>query len=105
MSVLTRVPVVAGLAFIEHVRRQPSSFEVTLAAEPGNRYFRRAIAVMVGEQKLGYVAPEVALEYFDPISAATPAPVCQARRSLPSDHETSGVELLLDFTPLRPLRP
>ena len=104
MNVLTRVPVVAGLAFIEHVRRQPSSFEVTLVAEPGNRYFRRAIAVMVGEQKLGYVAPEVALEYFDPISAATPA-VCQARRSLPSDHETSGVELLLDFTPLRPLLP
>ena len=62
-DVTSRIPVVAGLAF-EQVRRQPSSFEATLVAEPGKRYFARAIAVMspAGE-KLGYVAPELALHY------------------------------------------
>lgn len=100
MSVLTRIPVVGGLAYIEHVRRQPSTFEATLVAEPGNRFFPQAIAVTVGEQKLGYVAPEVAREWFDAISAAIPPPVCPARRGQVADHETSGVELLLDFSGL-----
>jgi hypothetical protein len=101
MSVIERIPVVAGLAYIEHVRRQPSAFVATLVAEPGNRYFPQAIAVTAGGDKLGYVAPEVARRYFDPISAAGPSPVtCPARRGPVSDHETSGVELLLDFSTL-----
>lgn len=101
MSVLARVPVVGGLAYIERVRRQPASFEVTLEAEPGNRYFPQAIAVMSAGQKLGYVAPEVSRRYFDQISATVPAPTCPARRGTTADHETSGVELLLDFSGFR----
>jgi hypothetical protein len=101
VSVTGRIPVVAGLAYIERVRRQPSAFVATLIAEPGNRYFPHAIAVTADGDKLGYVAPEVARRYFDPISAAGPSPVtCPARRAAGSDHETSGVELLLDFSGL-----
>ena len=100
-SVTGRIPVVAGLAYIEQVRRQPSTFVATLIAEPENRYFPLAVAVTVGGDKLGYVAPEVARRYFEAIAAAGPSPVtCPARRATVSDHETSGVELLLDFSAL-----
>ena len=91
---------VAGLAYIEHVRRLPSAFTATLTPEPENRYFRHAIAVVAAGQKVGYVAPEIARRYYAPI-AATPSPItCAGRRSLHSDHETSGVELFLDFSEL-----
>jgi hypothetical protein len=96
----TRVPVVAGLAYIERVRRQPSSFEATLVAEPGNRYLPNAIAVMVAGEKLGYVAPEVAGDYAASISGSSTPVTVPARRASRSDHETSGVELLLDFSDL-----
>ncbi len=99
-DVRSRVPVVAGLAYREQLTRRPSSFEATLVAEPGNRFFRQAIAVMAGDEKLGYVAPEVALRYFELLSAPTTPLTCPARRSAASDHETSGVELLLDFSAL-----
>ena len=95
-----RIPVVAGLAYIERLRGRPSRFEVTLVPEPENRFFRHAIAVVSGGDKLGYVAPEVALGYFDLFAAATASWRCPARRSAQSDHETSGVELLLDFSAL-----
>src|SRR4051812_36011964 len=97
-DVRARIPVVAGLAYREQLAQRPSTFEVTLVAEPENRYFRHAIAVTGGGVKLGYVAPEVAVRYFDVLSAATPPVTCPARRSARSDHETSGVELLLDFS-------
>ena len=100
MSVRARVPVVGGLAYVERVRRQPSSFEVSLVAEPGNRFFRQAVAVLAGGDKLGYVAPEVALRYFELLSAAVTPLTCPARRGTVSDRETSGVELLLDFSGL-----
>jgi hypothetical protein len=99
-DVTSRVPVVAGLAYREQLAQRPSTFEATLVAEPENRFFRHAIAVMEGETKLGYVAPEVAVQYFDLLSAATSPVTCPARRSARSDHETSGVELLLDFSAL-----
>jgi hypothetical protein len=99
-SILRRIPVVAGLAYIQHVRRLPSAFTATLTPEPGNRYFRHAIAVVAAGEKVGYVAPEIARRYYGPI-AATPAPItCAGRRSLHSDHESSGVELFLDFSEL-----
>lgn len=98
-SVLTRVPVVAGLGYIERVSTQPSTFEVTLTVEPGHRYFLHAIAVSAGGHKLGYLAPEVAWDYFEPLAAAGPVS-CAARRSSRSDHEASGVELLLDLSGL-----
>jgi len=99
-SVLHRIPVVAGLAFIDRVRHLPSSFTATLAPESGNRYFRHAIAVFGGAEKVGYVAPEVAVRYFEPLKDHAGVVTCPARRGTRSDHETSGVELLLDFSAL-----
>jgi hypothetical protein len=97
-SILDRIPVVAGLAYIERVRRLPSAFTATLEVEPENRYFRHAIAVVAGGEKVGYVAPEIARGCFETIKAAQPAVTCPGRRARHSDHESSGVELLLDFT-------
>ena len=97
-SILRRIPVVAGVAFIEHVRRLPSAFTATLQVEAGNRYFPHAIAVIAAGEKVGYVAPEVARSYFQRVSEATEPLTCPGRRALHSDHETSGVELFLDFT-------
>jgi hypothetical protein len=99
-SVLQRIPVVAGLAYIERVCLLPSSFTATLVAEPDNRYFRHAIAVTASGQKVGYVAPEVARRYFDSLKGSASPIECPARRAAASDHETSGVELLLDFSSL-----
>jgi hypothetical protein len=100
-SILTRVPVVGGLAYVERIRRLQSPFTATLAVEPDNRYFRHAIAVLGSGEKVGYVAPEVAIRYFEPLKVAAPGTVtCPARRGTYSDHATSGVELLLDFSAL-----
>jgi hypothetical protein len=97
-SILRRIPVVGGVAYIEDVRRLPSAFLATLRPEPENRYFRHAIAVMSGGAKVGYVAPEIAARYHASISAS-PEPVsCPGRRATHADHESSGVELLLDFS-------
>ena len=104
-SVLHRIPVVAGGAYIERVRRLPSSFTATLVAEPDNRYFRHAIAVMASGEKVGYVAPEIAPRYFAGVKASSSPIECPGRRASSSDHETSGVELLLDFSnfPIAPV--
>jgi hypothetical protein len=99
-SVQARIPVVAGLAFIERVRHLPSSFTATLTPESGNPYFRHAIAVLGGGEKVGYVAPEIAIRYFEPLKDHGGVVTCPARRGTRADHETSGVELLLDFSAL-----
>ncbi len=101
-SILQRIPVVAGLGYIERVRRLPSTFSATLQAEPENRYFRHAIAVIVNGEKVGYVAPEVGRHYYDEVRSSTSPMRCPARHSRHSDHETSGVELFLDFRHLPP---
>src|ERR671924_29050 len=95
-----RIPVVAGKAYIERVQRLSSTFSATLVPELENRYFPQAIAVIANGEKVGYVAPEVARRYYDAIAAASAPITCPARRASPSDHETSGVELLLDFSGL-----
>lgn len=97
---LTRIPVVAGLGYIEGVRRLPSAFTATLTREPDNRYFPTAIAVAANGEKVGYVAPEIARRYFEPLAAAAGPVTCPGRRASHADHETSGVELLLDFSQL-----
>jgi hypothetical protein len=97
-SVDQRIPVVAALAYAERLRPLPSAFPVTLVAEPDNRYFRHAIAVLANGEKVGYVAPEITPHYYDGIHAATAPVTCPARRGTISDHQTSGVELLLDFS-------
>src|SRR5829696_860170 len=99
-SVLSRIPVVAGVAYIEQIRRLPSTFTASLTAEPDNRYFRHAIAVMVDGRKVGYVAPEIAANVYDSVKESPTPLTCPARRASRSDHETSGVEILLDFTTL-----
>ena len=93
-----RTPVVAGLGYIERVRQLPETFTATLAVEPHNRYFRHAIAVLVDGAKVGYIAPEIAADIFDSVKAASAPVTCPGRRALPSDHATSGVELLLDLS-------
>jgi len=99
-AILRRVPVVAGIAFIEHVRRLPSAFSATLQVEPENRYFRQAIVVIAAGEKVGYVAPEVARSYYERVREAAAPVTCPGRRGRHIDHESSGVELFLDFTPL-----
>ena len=99
-SVLRRIPVVGGLAYIEQVRRLPSSFDATLRVEPDRRYFREAIAVVAGGEKVGYIAPEVARRYYAAIAASAEPVTCPGRRGLHSDHGSSGVELFLDFSGL-----
>jgi hypothetical protein len=99
-SILARVPVVGGLGYAEHVRALPATFTATLVAEPENRYFRHALAVMVNGGKCGYVAPEIAPDIFESVAAASAPIVCPGRRASKTDHQTSGVELLLDFSSL-----
>ena len=99
-SVRSRVPMVAGVAYIERIRRLPATFTATLAAEPDNRYFRHAIAVLFQGEKIGYVAPEVAAGVFDAINGGSAPIACPARRAAPIDHESTGVEILLDFSGL-----
>ena len=100
VSFMQRIPVVAGLAYMERVRRLQSSLTATLVLEPQNRYFPHAIAVVANGEKVGYVAPEIARRYHDPLKAYAGVVTCPARRGSRADHETSGVELLLDFTAL-----
>jgi hypothetical protein len=99
-TLLQRIPVVGGLGYAERVRRLPSSFTATLRVEPDNRYLPWAIAVQADGDKVGYVAPEIARRYVEPLRAAGEPVTCPARRATHSDHETSGVELLLDFSAL-----
>ena len=101
-DIRARIPVVGGLGYIESVRKVPATFTATLTPEPDNRYFRHAIIVSVRGEKVGYVAPEVAAGIFEQVKAAEPRLTCPGRRSTASDHDTSGVELLLDFSALPP---
>jgi hypothetical protein len=100
--ILQRIPVVGGLAYLERVRRLPSAFTATLSVEPDNQYLPWAIAVLHGTDKVGYVAPEIARRYVAALRERGPErPArCPGRRAGPSDHATSGVELLLDFSAL-----
>jgi hypothetical protein len=99
--ILRRIPVVGGLAYIERVQRLPSTFTAALAPERENRYFRHAIAVKVNGEKVGYIAPEIAARYYAALLAREGSAVnCPGRRANASDRETSGVELLLDFSSL-----
>ena len=103
-DILARIPVVGGLAYREPLRSLPHSFSVTLALEPDNRYFTHAIAVLASGQKIGYIAPEVASAYYEAVKESPAIITCPARRASPIDLETSGVEVLLDFSTL-PLTP
>ena len=87
-----RLPVVAGLAYIERIQRLPSRFTVTLKPEPDNRFNPRAVAVLVGEEKVGYLPPEISYHYF-----STAALECPARHAPVSALEDTGVAIVIDF--------
>jgi hypothetical protein len=99
-NVLSRVPMVGGVAYREQVSRLPQSFTATLTVEPENRYFLHAIAVTTNGDKIGYVAPEVATSYYEALKTSGTPVTCPARRASESDHDTSGVEVILDFSGL-----
>jgi hypothetical protein len=99
-SSLRRIPMVAGLAYIERVRRLPSQLTVTLQPERENKYFLQAIAVLASGEKVGYVAPEVARRYHAPMLAYAGALACPAQRATVFDHQAYGGELILDFSQL-----
>jgi hypothetical protein len=88
---MRRLPVVAGLAYIERIQRLPSRFTATLKPEPDNRFNRRAVAVYAGADKIGYLPPELATHYFD----AGPVE-CQARPAPVSALEDTGVAIMID---------
>jgi len=92
--------VVAGVAYIEHVRRLPSAFSATLQVEPDNRYFRHAIAVVAAGEKVGYIAPEGARSRYESIKAAcaTGAPTCRVRRAGADRTAQGAIELYLDLS-------
>ena len=95
---LKRVPVVAGLAFIERVRGLAQTFTAELACERDHQYFMHPIAVRVGGEKVGYVAPEIARRYYERLLRHEGGVVtCPGRCASAADHATSGVETLLDF--------
>jgi hypothetical protein len=97
-TIMRRVPVVGALGYVEHVRTLPASFTATLAVELENRYFRHAIAVLAGGKKAGYVAPEIAANIYDAVQTSAEPVTCPGRCASRADHETSGVELLLDLS-------
>ena len=99
-DVRSRVPVVAGLAYREQLAQRPSTFEVTLVAEPENRYFPSCDRGDAGRGQARLRCARGGVAVFRVISAAPPPLTCPARRGARSDHETSGIELLLDFSAL-----
>jgi hypothetical protein len=96
---LDHIPVVAGLAYVERVRRLPSRFTATLAAEPDNRFNLKAVAVLVDGDKVGYLPPELSRHYFDALKAGAQAE-CPGRHAPVAEQRDTGVLLLLDFTSL-----
>jgi hypothetical protein len=93
---------VAGLGYIEEVRRLPDRFTAVLEPDPANRYNRKALAVKTaGGRKIGYVAPEVARHCFDAVLAQVERGgrvECGARRTPDPRRDATGIAAVLDFT-------
>jgi hypothetical protein len=100
-SIIRRLPVVAGLAYIERIRRLPSPFTATLTPEPGNRFNHRAVAVFVGGEKVGYLPPELSHHYFT-AAGDRPQLHCAGRQAPLSALENTGVAIVLDMTACPP---
>ena len=94
---LTHVPVAAGPAFAERIQQLPSKFTVTLKADLENRFNHAAVAVLADGETVGYLPPEIARHYFEPLKA-TPGVACPGRRASMWAHEDTGVDILLDLT-------
>jgi hypothetical protein len=96
---VTHIPVAAGPAYLEGVRRLPSKFTVTLKAEPDNRFNPSAVAVHASGEKIGYLPPEISRHYFELLKTGTTMD-CPGRPASISAHENTGVDVLLDLTGL-----
>ncbi len=96
----SRVPVAAGPAYAEQIRRLPSKFTATLKTDPGNRFNLTAVAVWAGGEKVGYLPADLSREYFAAVKSAGEVE-CEGRRAPVSAHEDTGVDLLLDLSTLR----
>jgi hypothetical protein len=94
---LSHAPVVAGPAYAERIRQLPSRFTATLRAEPENRVSFTAVAVTVNGEKVGYLPPELGRHYFRMLKDG-PGVECPGRRAPVSEHEDTGVDLLLDLS-------
>lgn len=93
---LTRVPVAAGLAYIERIQRLPSTFTATLAVEPDNRFNLTAVAVLVNGDKVGYLPADLSHRYHQVVK--TSPCECPGRRAPIAAVENTGVALLLDLS-------
>ncbi|HXH05820.1 MAG TPA: HIRAN domain-containing protein [Vicinamibacterales bacterium] len=84
---------VAGLAYRERLEDLPEEFTATLVPEPDNRYNPRAVAVRAAGVKIGYVAPEVAIEWS---AALTGAGIpCRVRKEPAQRARATGVAAYL----------
>jgi hypothetical protein len=100
-TVVRHLPVVAGLAYIERIRRLPSPFTATLRPDPENRFNHRAVAVFAGGEKVGYLPPELSHHYF--AAAGDRAQLeCAGRVAPLSALENTGVAIVLDLSACPP---
>lgn len=97
--VLSRVPMVAGLAYRERLAGLPATFTVTLVPEPEQPYNPHALAVHAAGGKIGYVAPEVARLCYEKVVQAGAAS-CEAFRVADPAGRATGTEALLDLSSL-----
>ena len=103
-TTIRRLPVVAGLAYVERIQRLPSRFAVSLQPELANRFNPRAVAVFANGEKIGYLPPELAVHY-DGTPADRLPPECPARRASVSAAENTGVLVVIDFNACPPAEP
>jgi hypothetical protein len=94
------VPVAAGPAYAEQIRRLPSKFIATLRTDPDNRFNFTAVAVWAGGEKVGYLPADLSRAYFEAVKGAGEVE-CEGRHAPVSAREDSGVELLLDLSAIR----
>lgn len=94
---LTHVPVAAGPAYLDAIRRLPSKFTASIAAEPGNRFNLTAVAVHAGGEKIGYLPADLSRRYFDALRDKPPVE-CPARHAPLAAHEDTGVDVRLDLS-------
>ena len=94
---LMHTPVAGGPAYLERIQRLPSKFTVILKAEPENRFNPAAVAVFAGDDKLGYLPPEISRHYFEPLKGGAGFE-CPGRHAPLSARENTGVDILLDLT-------
>jgi HIRAN domain-containing protein len=101
---------VAGVAGAAHHRPDAAAAEpgapLTLRRDPGNEHDPNAIAVLAGDEQVGWVPREVAAELAPDLDAGRPwsAVVLREHRPSPRDPRT-GLTMLLAAAPALELKP